>query len=170
MKLSEQTSLYIAEYLKSALKHSRKYYNESQRKSESDVETVVDKDVKEERYSPIDEKSGKRPSTQSSIRSNGSFRKPVKCAEMTNGHEHPKSASLSRRKTISSDAVNVEDPDYKSSVLSRHHRSTKRMNDAVNYVSTYIYLFQTMQKSIGGNCKKELWEESRDKYVDFEFG
>lgn len=137
MKLSEQTSLYIAEYLKSALKHSKKYYNENQRKSESDTENVIDKDVKKERSSPVDENPDIRPSTQPLIRPNGSFRKPVKCAEMTNGHDHTKNVSFARRKPIPTSVVNAEDAECKSTTLLKHHKSAKRVNDATNYVSIF---------------------------------
>lgn len=140
MKLSEQTSLYIAEYLKSALKHSKKYYNESQSKSESDAENVIEKDIKEEeRSSPVDEKPDVRLSAESTIR-NGSFRKPVKCAEMNGHHDQTKSA---RRKPVvsgSGGVANTED-DFKSSLPVKHHRSAKRVNDAVNYVSISSYSF-----------------------------
>ena len=138
MKLSEQTSLYVAEYLKSALKHSKKYYNnDSQRKSDSDGESVTEKDISKEEEretSPVDEKPDIRPSTESTMR-NHSFRKPVRSAEVTNGHDPTKSASFSRRKPGITSAVNVED-DSKSSLPTKYHRSIKRVNNtAVNYVS-----------------------------------
>lgn len=91
MKLSEQTSVYIAEYLKTALKHSKKLYNESKHKSKSESDSNHDRNSKDDEQSGTDEKPDIKPTD---IVHNGSFKKPVRD---TNGHE-PQKNSCSRHK------------------------------------------------------------------------
>lgn len=56
MKFSEQTSVYIAEYLKIALEHSKKHYNESKHTTSENLENEINlenkniKDIKEEKH------------------------------------------------------------------------------------------------------------------------
>ena len=121
MKLSEQTSLYIAEQLLKL--HSEKYYdNESQRRSESDVESVRED---EPASSSADEKPDMRASAKNTMRR---ILKPVKFVDTGNGHDPTKSASFSRRKPFVANATNADSP--------KHQRAAKRVNDAVGYVST----------------------------------
>lgn len=135
MKLSEQTSIYVAEYMKTALKHSKKFYSESKNKSESDSDSSHDKNFKDDEQSRADENLDIKVADTVQ---NGTLKHP---ARDTNGYESMKN-TCSRRKIQTIDNIETS-----SSVK---HKTHKRVHD-----SSYVSILENYERWIDMNYSEE---------------
>ncbi|XP_065200027.1 uncharacterized protein pdm3 isoform X2 [Planococcus citri] len=133
MKFSEQTSVYLAEYMKIALEHSKKYFNENKGKiEENDDEINSDsKNVKEDEKSPIKhEEESEFISKSEDIIPN---------VEKSTGEVDPNpirsdtntTMQQNRRRTpVNCNAENLSQPEINTTLK---HKSLKRLHDSHNY-------------------------------------
>lgn len=135
MKLSEQTSVYVAEYMKTALKHSKKFYSESKHKSESDSDSSHDKNFKDDKQSRANENLDIKAADTVQ---NGTLKNPMRD---TNGYESMKN-TFSRRKIQTTDNIETS-PSVK-------HKTHKRVHD-----SSYVSISENYKRWMDINYSEE---------------
>lgn len=141
MKFSEQTSVYIAEYMKIALEHSKKYYNEKRKSEDSENETTPEiKNIKEEQKSPIKHEEESEPIKLTDTH-NTHVKKPAEEINLST-HSDSKTTHSRRRNSIANS--NLESPTH-DAPASLKHKSLKRVHDPQTYVSKkkkYLRVYQ----------------------------
>lgn len=127
MKLSGQSSLYIAEYLKTVLKQSKKYYEEIKHKTESEIECVTENEIKNEKIVASEEK----PEVKlTDMMPNGSYKK-VKDPNLSI-YDSSKNIYNRRKSTVPN---NFENSNTQDTNLIMKHKVPKRNHDSTSYVS-----------------------------------
>lgn len=136
MKFSEQTSVYMAEYMKIALEHSKKYYNETKSKIEENDDDVnlEPKKVKEDEKSPI--KHEEESELISKSEDIPHVEKPPNEIDANPIRSDSKPTQNRRRNPINCNIENVNQPDVNATLK---HKSLKRLHDSHNYVSTFQF-------------------------------
>ena len=132
MKFSEQTSVYMAEYMKIALEHSKKYFNENKSKiEENDDEINLEtKNIKEDEKSPI--KHEEESEFVSKLEDLPNTEKSTNEVDINPARHDTKITQNRRRNPIN---CNVENSNQADANITLKHKSLKRLHDSHNYVS-----------------------------------
>ncbi len=122
MKLSEQNSVCIAEYLKSILKHNENFYKEEKQNFEPESESGTENETKDEKLNVTDEKPDIKPT------------------DVFNGHSK---VPHSRKKLSTFSHLDRQNtsPPFK-------HKVPKRNFDSSAYVSINKYKYKLKKKPI----------------------